>query len=598
MAGIHGGIRGLSNVSRSSISGGRFGRMFRWLPGETYSKDDLTRLAKSMVQAETAVIIGPDVEVPLTIKIPSNHKPPTEGPDVIQPFPQVGEHAGELLDTVFGTSEPDDENPLIPAGYTYFGQFIDHDLTFDPNSSLQKQNDPDGLEDFRTPRFDLDSLYGRGPDDQPYLYQDSPQSGGGIRFRLGRTPDGSADRPGELQRNLDGRALIGDPRNDENAIICQLQAIFLNFHNRVIDTLQLKRPQLKADPHACFIEAQRIVRWHYQYIVLNDYLRRIVGDHTWHEVFQAKDSSRPHPRLRFYRPKNGQAYMPVEFSVAVFRFGHSMIRPSYALRPNDSIVGGDPNKSFSPAFHRIPLFSSDGTAPASNLHGFSPLPKSWEIDWNMFFAKDKLPTELVDGGKRQVTQRAQGPVTQPGYRIDTKLVDPLAMLPPTVAKSGNAPDGIPVLAYRNLLRGSAFELPSGQSVARALELPVLSETDLWGDINDATLKNPDTNPFAYRAPLWYYVLKEAELTRASSESEDTSDTLGGHHLGPVGGRVVSEVIVGIALNDHSSYLYQDSAWTPASEEARSGFVPGEPITDMYQLIHWTTRGTMSFLKAK
>ncbi|MEM5290691.1 heme peroxidase family protein [Paraburkholderia sabiae] len=575
--------------------------MFRWLPGETYSKGDLTLLAKSMIQAETAVIIGPDVDVPPDIEIPADHKPPAEGPDVIQPFPQVGEHAGDLLDTVFGSPEPDDENPFIPAGYTYFGQFIDHDLTFDPNSSLQKQNDPDGLDDFRTPRFDLDSLYGRGPDDQPYLYQDSPESGGGIRFRLGRTPDGSADRPGELQRNIDGRALIGDPRNDENAIICQLQAVFLNFHNRVIDTLEQVRPQLAADHHACFVEAQRIVRWHYQYIVLNDYLRRIVGDKTWHEVFQGVNASAthpPHPHLKFYRPKNGQAYMPVEFSVAAFRFGHSMIRPSYALRPNDSTVGGDPAKSFSKAFHRIPLFSSDGTTPATNLHGFAPLPPNWEIDWNMFFAKGVLPTELVEDGKRQVKPQAQDHVTQPGYRIDTKLVDPLAMLPPTVAKSGNEPDGIPVLAYRNLLRGSAFELPSGQNVARALELPVLPEDKLWGDINSETLKDSKTNPFAYRAPLWYYVLKEAELTRASAQSGEITDTLGGHHLGPVGGRIVSEVIVGIALNDHSSYLYQDSTWTPADEAARSGFAPGEPITDMYQLIHWTTGGTMSFLNAK
>jgi hypothetical protein len=569
--------------------------MFRWLPGETYEKADLTRLAKCMIQAETAVVIGPDVELPPAIQVPDSHVAATEGPDVIQPFPRQKPHENDLLDTVFGDSEPDDENPTIPAGYTYLGQFIDHDLTFDPNSSLQKANDPDALDDFRTPRLDLDSLYGRGPDDQPYLYQDAKERGGGIRFRLGRMGNGNEDRLGELQRNIDGRALIGDPRNDENGIICQLQAVFLNFHNRVIDTLEAARPLLKNDHHSCFLEAQRIVRWHYQYIVLNDYLRRIVGEKTWREVFQGHGTIHPQPRLAFYLPKAGHAYMPVEFSVAAFRFGHSMVRPSYALRPNDATVGGDRDKPFAgaPHFHRIPVFS-DSEDPASNLHGFGSLPQNWEIDWNMFFASGKLPTMLVEGGKRQVQPQADGHVTQPSYRIDTTLVDPLAMLPSSVAKSGNQPDGIPVLAYRNLLRGSAFELPSGQNVARALGVRVLSEDELWSDARDPVLKNNELNPFAFRAPLWYYILKEAEITKNDSPSIDTSDILGGHHLGPVGGRIVAEVLVGVALNDHTSYLYQDSAWTPASEKARSGFDPGEPINDIYQLIHWTTAGNMSF----
>src|SRR5499427_8881982 len=66
----------------------------------------------------------------------------------------------------------DDEESGIPSLYTYLGQFIDHDLTFDSASSLQKQNDPDALVDYRTPAFDLDCVYGRGPDDQPYMYDD------------------------------------------------------------------------------------------------------------------------------------------------------------------------------------------------------------------------------------------------------------------------------------------------------------------------------------------------------------------------------------------------------------------------------------------
>ena len=412
-----------------------------------------------------------------------------EGPDVVfKTIPMPPPDADKLLDTAYGTPEPADENPTIPAGYTYFGQFIDHDLTFDPNSSLQKQNDPNATEDFRTPRFDLNSLYGRGPDDQPYLYKDGAADGGGNRFLLGRTADQPAkERRGELPRNVEGRSLTGDPRNDENGIICQLQAVFLNFHNKVVDTLQAANPSMSN--HDLFLTSQRIVRWHYQYLVLNDYLPRIVGRETWQDVFQGSGTQEPHPHLRIYRPKHGQAYMPVEFSVAAFRFGHSMVRPSYALRADDATVGGDASVPFAAdhRFHRIPIFSdrsrTEGAAEVS-LDGFGPLPKGWEIDWDLFFSAGDMPTETSteapDAGILQVTPQGPGHRTQPGYRIDTQLVDPLAMLPPNVAKSGNMPDGIPSLAFRNLLRGSSFELPSGQNVARALGLTALSEEELWG----------------------------------------------------------------------------------------------------------------------
>src|SRR5207248_5281268 len=133
-----------------------------------------------------------------------------------------------------------DENRHIPAGYTYLGQFIDHDITFDPASLLQQQNDPNALEDFRTPRLDLDSLYGRGPDDQPYLYD---KTMGRWKFRLGPKDVGVAGqiRPDGL-RTDDDTALIGDKRNDENKIVRQLQALFLRFHNKIFDGLAARFP--------------------------------------------------------------------------------------------------------------------------------------------------------------------------------------------------------------------------------------------------------------------------------------------------------------------------------------------------------------------
>lgn len=579
----HGVLRGLIHVNKSSLKDARFGRMFRWLPGETYDKASLQALAETMIQLEHAKLRGPGSPPP--------PEPVTEGPSVFF------DDTPPLLDTAYHEPEPGDENPTIPAGYTYFGQFIDHDLTFDPNSSLQKQNDPDATEDFRTPRFDLDSLYGRGPDDQPYLYKDRATDGGGIRFLLGRQSGNPAlERPGELPRNVEGRALVGDPRNDENNIICQLQAVFLNFHNRVVDELIKARPLLNG--HELFQESQRIVRWHYQYLVLNDYLRHVVGEKTWEHVYHGTGSHHPAPNVVFYTPKGGQAYMPVEFSVAAFRFGHSMVRPSYALRADDPIVGGDAGVPFigdsKGRFHRIPIFS-DQRDTGSSLDGFGPLTERWEIDWRLFFCKHTMPTEPsseLENGVLvlQVKKQAGTHLTQPGYRIDTQLVDPLAMLPPNIAKSGNMPDGIPSLAYRNLLRGSAFVLPSGQNVARAVGATPLTEAELWGDSRNPAFQDPKTNPFAFRAPLWFYILKEAEGIR----KHGVTDGKGGHHLGPVGGRIVAEVLAGIALNDHTSFLSQDPSWTPAKEKAKSGFDAGMTIESVFDLIEWTTSGAMRF----
>src|SRR5437763_10303698 len=130
--------------------------------------------------------------------------------------------AGEAEDKPITEAEPEDENPTVTAGYTYLGQFIDHDITFDPVSVLTAANDPDALTDFRTPRLDLDSVYGRGPDDVPFLYDPD-----GVHLLIGRNAEGDDDLP----RNSNGRALLGDPRNDDNLIVSQLTQGFLKYHN-------------------------------------------------------------------------------------------------------------------------------------------------------------------------------------------------------------------------------------------------------------------------------------------------------------------------------------------------------------------------------
>src|SRR3954451_18026382 len=201
--------RGLETTPSSSSTTGRFGRMFRNVPVFEHPVDALVALGRAMIE-------------------------PVEAEGLDKPLAETDADENEA-------KLPDGEL-LLPAGYTYFGQFVDHDITFDPVSSLTRQNDPDGLVDFRTPRFDLDSLYGRGPSDQPYMYEED-----GVHLRLGLklsqdqgTKDPTAG-PDLLRAN--GRALIGDPRNDENTIVSQLQVAFIRFHNAVVDKIGNTPPQ-------------------------------------------------------------------------------------------------------------------------------------------------------------------------------------------------------------------------------------------------------------------------------------------------------------------------------------------------------------------
>jgi Animal haem peroxidase len=457
--------RGSESAPKSVFLEGRFGRMFRNLPSFAPSDDALAQLAAQMLE-------------------PAD--PGAEGGDEDQ-----------------GLDGP------IPAGYTYLGQFIDHDITFDPVSSLQRLNDPDGLHDFRTPRFDLDSVYGDGPNNHPFMY-DPAVDEGKTSFLIGRTANDELDLPRNvLPPNAagvaQGRALIGDPRNDENVIVSQLQLLFLRFHNKIVEHLKANGSTLDGDH--LFEEAQCLTRWHYQWIVVDDFLRRIAGDAVVDDILQpdpyktiAADVDIKRIHLQFYKWQR-EPFMPVEFSVAAYRFGHSMIRPDYRLN------GSIPNE--------IPIFTAgDLTDEHQDLRGFRPLASAWTIDWSFFF----------DLGAESL---------QHARKIDTKLAAPLADVPGT-----NDPHA---LAARNLRRGRALELPSGQRVARAMAIEPLDD-DALGILGIS----PD---FEESTPLWFYVLKEAEVA-------------GGEHLGPVGGRIVAEVLLGLLKGDASSFINVEPAWTP------------------------------------
>jgi hypothetical protein len=429
-----------------------------------------------------------------------------------------------------GERDPE-EDAEIPAAYTYLGQFTDHDLTFDPTSRLREaltDQQLNALADFRTPRFDLDNLYGRGPDDQPYMYEPDK-----IHMLLGKPMPGNPFDPDahDLPRGPNGRALIGDPRNDENRIVAQLHAIFLRFHNRVADHLGGK---------ASFDEVRQLVRWHYQWMLVTDFLSRVINNDTYQRVFA--DPRYPTPTLPGLR--DGLRLMPVEFSVAAFRFGHSMIRPEYQL--NTKVA------------HR-PLFSP-GRDDEADLAGFRPIPSGWAIDWQLFIDLGPGPEPRAQGLLGGAAKREP----QNAYKIDTSLVAPLGDLPPQVASDPN------ILALRNLERGRTFSLPTGQQVAKALDEEPIPDDKLM--IGKATAKDRDklrpltkiAPGFAGRAPLWAYILSEAQV---KSWKEDGSGAI---KLGPVGGRIVADVFAALLRGDSTSYLKQGAPFSPITTFTRDG----------------------------
>jgi hypothetical protein len=509
----HGGVRG-ANLSRSSLLfDGPFGRMFRAVPPADFGATDVDSL-KNLAELASKMISAAD--------------PPKDGPD--------SEESG------------------IPSAFTYFGQFIDHDLTFDPASSLQKQNDPDALVDYRTPKFDLDNVYGRGPDDQPYMYE-KPRGAASERFVLGKVLTGAPQVNSgahDLQRNAQepARALIGDPRNDENVIVGQFQGLFHRLHNRIADD----------NPGWSFAKVQQSVRFHYQWVLLHDFLPKLISSKVLNDLLpKAGDGSLivDKKNLHFFHTKD-EAFMPLEFSAAAYRFGHSMIRPGYRLNDDDRTL--------------LPIFTFGEKDP--DLRGFKAPQAGWAIDWRRFIDLEPLPYGgPIDNPDPKIPGNKQR--LQLAYRIDTSLTNPLRELPPSIAIDPSS------LALRNLERGWRMRLPSGQDVARAIGVKPLDPDKLV--LGKFTGAKDDTDAFvridslaggvfADNCPLWTYVLAETLQHEEDMplRSTDGPKMISTPKLGEVGGRIVGETFIGLLLTDSSSYVSLDPLWTPNKKYVQKG----------------------------
>jgi hypothetical protein len=429
--------------------------------------------------------------------------------------------AALITDPSLSVNNPN--NMTHTAGTTFMGQFMDHDMTFDATSPLGQPTDPTTARNARTAAFDLDSVYGLGPIGSPHLYDSKDP----VKFRVGF---GGLFEDLPRQMDLDGTAnhtaLIGDPRNDENIMIAGLHAAFLKFHNLAVDHV---RAEGHARPAEVFLRARLLTTWHYQWMIVHEFLPLFVGQDTVDDILRNGP--------RFFKPPIGRAFIPVEFQTGTYRFGHSMVRPSYRANLKGDNGGPFFGFVFDPSQHPEDSLQPPLTDP-NDMAGGARAPRRF-IGWQTFF----------DFGDGQV---------KPNKIIDTTISTPLFMLPLLTIASHTPPVALP---QRNLLRHVTWSLPSGQAIAKRMGIPALTpdhfaELAPYGLALDAS------------TPLWYYMLREAGSTSTTqptlvpSPPPALTTTGVGLRLGPLGGRIVGEVILGLLRADPTSYLVADPRWRP------------------------------------
>ena len=363
------------------------------------------------------------------------------------------------------------------AGWAFVGQFIAHDVTAD-RSALVDRADIETLQNVRRQKLNLECLYGSGPTGDPYLYDVNDSA----KLLIGLNDAGQAE---DLQRNAQGIAIIVDPRNDSHLLVAQMQVLFSKFHNRIVDWLREK----DTAERTIFTEARRLVVWHYQWIILREFLPDLIGDRLIDALLAGGS--------RYYRPA-ADCFIPLEFADAAFRYGHGQLLETYRVNPRDPPV---------------PFFP--------DLVGFRAVPASRVVDWAEFF---DLPGRLP-------AQRAK--------KLDGRLCSSMMHLPRAITGDVEV-EAFHSLAARDLQRGHAVGLPSGEAIARHIgATPLTREQTALGAMG-----------WDQETPLWYYVLKEAEVQS------------NGDRLGEVGGRIVGEVLVGLLDHDPSSFRASRPDWRP------------------------------------
>jgi hypothetical protein len=416
----------------------------------------------------------------------------------------------------------------VPADFTYLGQFVDHDLTFDRTDVMLGANVPPGeLLQARSPRLDLDSLYGGGPGDpeSAKFYEAD-----GLHLKMGRTvaAEGIPAMDGfDLPRRGSGstakkrrEAMIPDPRNDENLAVAQTHLAFIRFHNRVVDNLPASVP-----PSERFARARNLVTKHYQWMLRTDYLPRICAQGAVNDVF-----NRGRKAFEVGAPPTEVPTMPIEFSVAAFRLGHSMVRGAYEWNARfDSDTGTRGSLDL--------LFEFSGLS--GSLGGDPRLPSNWIADFRRLYDFGQAGRANLTVPERKFNR---------AMRIDTTLVRPLSTLPGFPRNESN-------LALRNLTRARMVTLATGQQMTRFLHnrgvrAKKLTSAQIRNGRNGAeldALTDRQRTALVRNTPLWFYVLREAEFNAGK--------------LKGVGARIVAETFHR-AMEGSKASIVRDPEWRP------------------------------------
>ncbi|WP_295316734.1 peroxidase family protein [Roseobacter sp.] len=397
----------------------------------------------------------------------------------------------DLSQTMRATENEDGD---ADAGMTFLGQFVDHDVTLDATSALGTRIDPATIPNVRTPGLDLDCVYGAGPEASPHLYGAGDQE---HMLMFGRK-----DNPLDLARTCAGKALIGDPRNDENVIVAQVQGLFIQLHNILMSKIK-DGGSAAGDIKDCahdgigkqvwkdhvspaltgFQEVRRFIRLHYQWIVWNELMKDFVDEDCLERAMEETLFGWDAP------------VMPVEFTGACYRFGHATTQFQYKMNKDADALG---------------LFATTG---------FGPRPPEANMDMDMFFG--------MSGGTAQKARPVGPGLGSPLFELPfvhetIELADIGETL--TLAQSRN-------LALRNMVRDRyTYQLASGQQVAAKVGTPVV---DVPPELAAKGFK---------KTPLWFYALQEAKEH--------------GHgKLTGAGGLVVAAVMANLLKRDPTTYLH-------------------------------------------
>ena len=487
-----------------------------------------------------------------------NDYPPSHFPDVAQArYSRLGPVATGCYDEAklkdLANLMHEDDNPVqptavvdtMPSGFVYFGQFVDHDLTRDLTPVNKATPHPETTRNYRNPRLDLEILYGKGPEEFPELYVD------GERLRLGMSEE-KDKLDCDLWRDPEGYAVVIDPRSDENLLIAQMHVLWARLHNYLLDLMAEQPDILAGIPEGTPFERTRcLVTWIYQWIVVYDFLPFCVLNEVWEDVF-----CRRHLLLydQIARPSATPFALPIEFTVAAFRFGHSMVRRNYILT-SDVLV---PSQS---AADIIAITKAGGRISQR-------LKSDYVVDWRFFL--DEL---------NRTTNRAARTDTfiSPGLYTIKSPTKALFTAPQRTTRQFHKDyrDHVSVPCL-TLTRGSNMLLASGEQFCQAFDIPPVTSSIHATDRLTELFSQP---PFQGRTPLWYYILREADLCKhlepvrrrqPSSRSEAILK------LGTAGSRIVSETFFQLLQSDPNSILNAGRHWIAPSFCFKNESVPDQP----------------------